>query len=236
VLYSFNCSIEYSRLAPFLRVDAALLVLHTSCPSLLSHSRHCGSPCFGKRCRAYRASLLHRGRSPRVVCISNCEDLLHDLSSSMRSALTLTYADQPDVMAEVAQLDSQDAIADFIDIQGATDEFIFVLDHHNALDNLDEPVEVVATRKYTVSQWLDRIRNKHLSILGASPNSPRAIVISSSREQSGSKRFNLFGGLVNVEKPDGMTEWNSWKAHFGAGLPEMDAEEEAKMVNQLLNV
>jgi hypothetical protein len=43
-------------------------------------------------------------------------------------------------------------------------------------------------------------------------------------------RFDLFGGLVSLEKPHDLTEWNAWQVHFAAGLPEMDQDEETTML------
>ena len=169
------------------------------------------------------------GRLPRVVYIPNCDMLLSSFAMTLQAAFILAYADDDRAMVAIADLETTTAFSNWVGLRGTTDEFIFVLDQHNALDSTPESDLKSRANKHDIASFLQNLRLRHLSILGASPNSPLATKPQSTHKQSGFSRFDLFGGLVPVDNLTDLTEWNAWRRHFGEQLPEMDQQEETTM-------
>ena len=71
--------------------------------------------------------------------------MLSSLTKTLQAAFILAYADDNVAMCEIASLTRED-FRDEVGLRGTTDEFIFVLDQHTALDSTDSELAEVSAR------------------------------------------------------------------------------------------
>ena len=106
-------------------------------------------------------------RNQRVVYLHDCRECLRNPVGYMRAAMLFAWGDDTNIQERIIPLDTMDSICNFLN---AREDFIFIIDQLNVLDQGLENCDSNRNRSIEVSQWLTICRADRKTVLSTSAN------------------------------------------------------------------
>ena len=158
--------------------DAAAALRASEDAAVAFHKATAAAEDAAERCQ-------NRTKLPRVVYLPDCKSLVEAGVEYMRQAIMLSYADDGDVLLELAKMEpSSEALSSFLTSR-VSDQFTYIIDQHNELDRASDerpravalspspglPDQMDAARLFWTAHFAAQMLS-HIVIKGASPTPP----------------------------------------------------------------